>query len=71
MAPESKKEHAMSTSYSSHAVGRHRKRFSFSRWIGRTRRMPRLDLAGLPDEILRDLGFREGHISPPRDLFRD
>ena len=61
----------MSTSYFSQAVGRHPKRSFFSRWIGRSRRLPRLDLAGLPDELLRDLGFREGHISPPRDLFRD
>jgi hypothetical protein len=71
MAPELQKEHAMSTSHFSHAVDRAARRFSFSRWIGRTRRLPRLDLAGLPDELLRDLGFREGHISPPRNIFRD
>jgi hypothetical protein len=61
----------MSTSCTSHAVERHPRRFSLFRWIGRTRRLPRLDLAGLSDEFIRDLGFQEGRISPPRDLFRD
>ena len=61
----------MSASYTSHAVERLPRRFSLFRWIGRTRRLPRLDLAGLPDEIRRDLGFQDGHISPPRDLLRD
>jgi hypothetical protein len=61
----------MSTTQISQALGRHARRFSLARWIGRTRRLPRLDLDVLPDELLRDLGFREGHIYPPRDLFRD
>jgi hypothetical protein len=61
----------MSTASTAHAVERLPRRFSLLRWIGRTRRLPRLDLGGLPDELLRDLGFQDGRISPPRDLLRD
>ncbi len=61
----------MSTACTSHAVERLPRRFSLLRWISQTRRYPRLDLDGLPEELLRDLGFQDGHISPPRDLLRD
>ena len=61
----------MSTICTSHAVERLPRRFSLLRWISQTRRYPRLDLDGLPKELLRDLGFQDGHISPPRDLLRD
>lgn len=61
----------MSTTYVSHAVERHPRRFSLRGWIGRTWRLPRLDVANLSEELRRDLGFQDGHISPPRDLFRD
>lgn len=61
----------MSASCTSHAIERPARRFSLLRWIGQTKRLQRLDLAGLPDEMLRDLGFQDGHISPPRDILRD
>jgi hypothetical protein len=54
-----------------HADASFPRRFPLFRWISRTRRSPRLDLAGLPDELLRDLGFQDGHIAPPRNIFRD
>lgn len=61
----------MHTTCASEAVERHPRRFSLFRWIGQARRLPRLDLAGLSEELRRDLGFQDGHISPPRDLLRD
>ena len=61
----------MSANCTSPAVERLPRRFSLLSWIGKASRLPRLDLDGLPDELLRDLGFREGHISPPRDILRD
>jgi hypothetical protein len=69
-APNSK-EHAMPTTCTSHAVERLPRRFSLLPWISQTRRFPRLDLDGLAEELLRDLGFQDGHISPPRDPLRD
>jgi hypothetical protein len=35
------------------------------------RRIQRLDLAGLSEEMKRDLGFADGRVSPPRDPLRD
>ena len=36
-----------------------------------SRRVPLLDLEGLPEHLKRDLGFGAGRETPPRDLLRD
>ena len=47
----------------------HRSLFGWTRFA--SRRVPRLDLEGLPEHIKRDLGFGAGRETPPRDLMRD
>jgi len=43
------------------------------RWLARAvdRRIQRIELVGLSDEMKRDLGFADGRVSPPRDPLRD
>jgi len=46
--------------------------FGFLRWLSlRRRRLHRLDLGGLSEHRLRDLGFLDGRGAPPRDPLRD
>jgi len=61
----------MSATCTSYALERLPRRFSLRRWISQARRLRRLDLADLPDELLRDLGLQDGRISPPRNPLLD
>ena len=47
----------------------HRSLFGWARFS--SRRVPLLDLEGLPEHLKRDLGFGAGRETPPRDLLRD
>lgn len=42
-------------------------RRSFWRWLLGSRGLPRLEVDGLSEHRLRDLGFRDGNPVPPRD----
>jgi hypothetical protein len=57
--------------FKAQAIGRHPGRFSLLRFIRGGRRPPRLHISELPEALRRDLGFADGHISPPRDPLRD
>ena len=53
------------------AVDRRPRHFSLLQWIGGAKRLPKLDLSGLPRGLLYDLGFEDRRIAPPRDVLRD
>lgn len=43
------------------------RRFPLFRRFGKAQRTPRIDVNALPDSLLRDLGFLDGRVAPPRD----
>ena len=61
----------MSVLSAASALGRLPGRFSLLRRLRQGRRILRLRTSELSEDLKRDLGFMDGHITPPRSAFRD
>ena len=61
----------MSATFTAPALARLPGRFSFLRRLRKGQRITRIHVSDLSDELRRDLGFADGHISPPRNPLLD